>query len=804
VCGACVVRARQVIAVTHGKTIMLELRTLGVIDLRSADGAPVESVLLHVKRVALLAYLCAGFPLRQRRRDALVALLWPELDDAHARGALRHELWELRRALGPGVITGDRAEVIGVDPDGLWCDVHAFESALGEGRCRDALRLWNGEFLPGLHVNAGGFDQWLDEERLRLTRGAAGAAHRLGFEAEHAGDIASAIAWARRHAELAPYDEPACQRLLQLLDRAGDRAGALTTYEAFTERLRQDLEVEPSPETRRLLEGIRARSTSVGPAATGGVAMKAHAPDSAAGHAGSVAIALLPVENRTGKASVDPVVRRLNDKLAFGLSNLRYVSLIRGHVPPNAVAVVTTSLDRVRDHLEIRSILTEAGEGGRVLEMPPPIELGDRPEDRELDGVVERVLTAVHAHYDPRIGVGSVRTRWSVPSWEPFQLFARGAESFGALRFREAAEHLRQSWEVDRRYVEAGVFSAIALLHAGDPAAAEALVTSILSADPAAPEHERYFAEWLLADLRGRRPEAYRAIMEAGRLGNHPATWMVAAREALRMNRPREAVQIVARTQPDHGWWRNWTELWEGQGAALHMLGEHDAELSAVLDSRRRFPDSLVMLRAEVRTRAALWEPAEVARLINEAMTLPPGVGPAGNPLYVTPAQVAWVAAQELDCHGLAEQARQARDAAIGWFAGRKERSPSDWMLEARIHLERGDADRAHSILGAMSPDPAPEATGLVGVVAAARGDRTSAAALVDTLERMDQPYINGRNLFAAAGIRVALGELDAAMDTLRRSVAAGMSFGAEWHALPALQPLATRSDFRELLLPRG
>src|SRR2546430_7740060 len=66
---------------------MIELRTLGALDLKAADGRAVHSILAQPKRLALLAYLAvhaAG-----ARRDSVVALFWPELDTAHARGALR-------------------------------------------------------------------------------------------------------------------------------------------------------------------------------------------------------------------------------------------------------------------------------------------------------------------------------------------------------------------------------------------------------------------------------------------------------------------------------------------------------------------------------------------------------------------------------------------------------------------------------------------------------------------------------------------------------------------------------------------
>ncbi|HSL70634.1 MAG TPA: hypothetical protein VK864_10365, partial [Longimicrobiales bacterium] len=132
---------------------MLEFRTLGTIDLRQASGARIESVLGHSKRLSLLAYLCASYPPGLHRRDSLVALLWPELDDAHARGALRHELYELRLCLGSGALRRDGDESVGVDGQRLWCDATAFDAAVDAGRLQEAMDLWRGDFLPGVHVN---------------------------------------------------------------------------------------------------------------------------------------------------------------------------------------------------------------------------------------------------------------------------------------------------------------------------------------------------------------------------------------------------------------------------------------------------------------------------------------------------------------------------------------------------------------------------------------------------------------------------------------------------------------------------
>src|SRR5687767_3433596 len=68
---------------------MYDLVTLGTCDLRHPDGHAVQSVLAQPKRLALLAVLALAHPHGYVRRDALLPLFWPELDEDRARAALR-------------------------------------------------------------------------------------------------------------------------------------------------------------------------------------------------------------------------------------------------------------------------------------------------------------------------------------------------------------------------------------------------------------------------------------------------------------------------------------------------------------------------------------------------------------------------------------------------------------------------------------------------------------------------------------------------------------------------------------------
>jgi DNA-binding SARP family transcriptional activator len=254
---------------------MIELRTLGVLDLRAAEGREVLAVLQQPKRLGLLAYLAADPPRRFHRRDSLLALFWPDLDEGHARAALRRSLHFLRGALGPEALAGRGDEEVGVPEEVLWCDATTLDRALQAGDPERAMSLYRGAFLDGLHVEgaASDFQDWLDRERDRLRRQAAAAATLLMERAEREGRAADAARWARRALELMPDDESALRRLLALLDRAGDRPAAIQAYEDFARRVAQDLELEPAPETRALADSIRDRGGTGEAGAAGTIAV---------------------------------------------------------------------------------------------------------------------------------------------------------------------------------------------------------------------------------------------------------------------------------------------------------------------------------------------------------------------------------------------------------------------------------------------------------------------------------------------------------------------------------------------------
>src|SRR2546426_648092 len=217
---------------------MIEFRLLGTLHLIDAAGREVKSLLTRPRRLALLAYLAAATPRGLHRRDSLLALFWPELDQEHARAALRQALHVVRDALGADVIVTRGDEEVALDFDLMWCDVVAFDRAVAAEQFSEALDLYRGDLLEGFFIpDAGEFEHWQESERARLQQAAARGAQTLVQRCETEGDLSTAAEWARRAVRRSPHDEEPLRRLIALLDRLGDRAGAVEAYEDFAKRL---------------------------------------------------------------------------------------------------------------------------------------------------------------------------------------------------------------------------------------------------------------------------------------------------------------------------------------------------------------------------------------------------------------------------------------------------------------------------------------------------------------------------------------------------------------------------------------
>jgi DNA-binding SARP family transcriptional activator len=367
---------------------MIRFHTLGVLDLRGPDGLELRSVLRQPKRLGLLAYLAIASPHRFHRRDSLLALFWPDLDQEHARAALRRSLYFLRAELGAEVVTGRGDDEVGVPETALWCDATALDRALEAGDADQALGLYRGPLLEGLYVAGASaeYQDWLDRERARLKDRAAAAARSLVDRSEADGRLTDAAQWARRTLDLIPDDEAALRRLLGLLDRIGDRSAALRAYDQFVRRMAEEFEIAPSAETNALVDVIKARAQAVVPRAG---APEPASADSALAAAGTIAV--LPFSVRGDQRYnylEDGMVELLATKLD-GAGDIRTVD-------PRALLRFLARDEGTPTPPDARAVADHFG-AGRYL-MGSIVEAGGRIEtSASLYDTSGKVLARVHA-----------------------------------------------------------------------------------------------------------------------------------------------------------------------------------------------------------------------------------------------------------------------------------------------------------------------------------------------------------------------------------------------------------------------
>ena len=226
---------------------MLRARVLGALEVE-LNGAEIDSPASQ-RPWAVFAYLALA-P-RPVTRGELAGRFWPDVLDQSARASLRSALWVLRRRLGDALtVNGERVGLR--DEPGVWIDLREFERLAAGDDPAAALELCRGDLLEGLE------DDWAVSARDRHRERVIELLERLAQDAEERGELREAIELTRRQVEHDRFDEEAHRRLIERFERAGDRAGAMRIYRGLAERLRRELGVAPSRQTRELVEQVRA------------------------------------------------------------------------------------------------------------------------------------------------------------------------------------------------------------------------------------------------------------------------------------------------------------------------------------------------------------------------------------------------------------------------------------------------------------------------------------------------------------------------------------------------------------------
>jgi len=229
------------------------------------------------KQLALLVYLATEHQ-NAHSRDTLMALFWPEETTPSAQNNLRVTLSRLRELAAKLAADGvPHADLLLADRHTVqlhptWvdgADVNGFNRRLNRTRqhahssrrqcepCQvflaEAVQLYQADFLAGFALDGcPGVEEWgfMQRERLRLL--VLEAYSDLAAYAEAHGDWRVAGGFAQRQIDLDPLREPAYRQQMRTLATQGERSLALATFERCRTVLREELGIDPEPETLSL------------------------------------------------------------------------------------------------------------------------------------------------------------------------------------------------------------------------------------------------------------------------------------------------------------------------------------------------------------------------------------------------------------------------------------------------------------------------------------------------------------------------------------------------------------------------
>lgn len=235
-----------------GQGIVMEFRLLGPVGVW-VNGQPVRMGGRRERTMLAVLLLATG---RLVPNEKIIDAVWGDSPPVTARRQVHNATSELRRVLGPLLVTREPGYLLAVEPASV--DLRVFETGVASARqeiaagrlaeaaaaFRAALRLWRGPALSGVNGLAGEAAQ-LDEQRLSVLAERIEAELATGRHADLVRELSGLV-------EEHPLRERFAAQLMLALYRCGRVSEALRVYQQARRALAEGLGLEPRGELRRL------------------------------------------------------------------------------------------------------------------------------------------------------------------------------------------------------------------------------------------------------------------------------------------------------------------------------------------------------------------------------------------------------------------------------------------------------------------------------------------------------------------------------------------------------------------------
>ncbi len=448
----------------------LRIQLLGPFRI-SVDGAPVEERQWSRPKPKLIVKLLALQTHHQLHREQLIEMLWPELAPGAAMRNLTKTIHLARRALEPGLKSGDRSRFIVTRgqqvsltaPGELWIDAVRFEERGVEairggepGVYEEALALYEGDLLV-----EDLYEDWVASQREHLRGLRDDLLFRLARISEERGLYQKSVDLLKQLLGSDAANEEAHRSLMRLYATTGNRHLALQQFQLCVDALAGELSVEPDRATIELRSQIEFGQLR--PQSSPGVqrSKPSQMIDS---------LAVLPLVN----ASADPKLEYLSDGITESiisslsrLPKLRVmafatVSRYKGReTDPQLAAreigvraVLSGRVQQVSDRIVIRAELIDTADGsqlwgGRYDRQVSDILAIEADISREIS---EKLLVRLTSEERTRL------VRGSTEDIEAYHDYLKGRyymNRWTAKWVRKASEHFQQAIDRDPAYAAA-------------------------------------------------------------------------------------------------------------------------------------------------------------------------------------------------------------------------------------------------------------------------------------------------------------------------------------------------------------
>lgn len=541
-------------------------------------------------------------------------------------------------------------------------------------------------------------------------------------------------------------------------------------------------------------------------------------------------VVVVPFENRTRDATLDPVGLMAADWVTQGLSRTRFIDVVpvtaalaaaqrpdmreagssadplRALAEETGAGVVVSGAYYLQgDSLRIQAQITDPREG-RVLRALEPIVAPRAAPLRAIELLRRHTMGALAhiLHGPPEI---PARTAQTPPSYAAYVEFAEGMELIVKRRWREAIEPLERAAATDSAYLSPRVQIALAYYNSGELNIADSVARSLVGSRDRLDPWDRAVLDLTLAFLNADRQAEYEAAKTMATLNPKGVERAQVGGAALSLGRPREAVRVLSGIDPTRGVMRDWTIYWVWLTEALHVLGEHRRELREARRARSLDPDEPSYLFVEARALVALDRPSEAEALVDSAQSMP--AIPAERKVVLI-----WSLVTELRAHG--------HDAAVTAMSVRGVRLCDGLPPEGRywndgtcadLLLQAGRVDSAEAAYRRALSAHSLDGYGIdddynfegLGVIAARRADVAEAERIMAELAAIDGPgQTQAEATMGRAAIAAHLGRKDEAVRLVRQALSEGVRYGMALHAWHMLGPLRDYPPFQELRRPKG